>query len=122
MGLTSWRGDKVRKQDVGIAKNYLNEQELITLNNLVEQYLIFAEGQAMRRIPMTMQKWAEKLNGFLQLNERDILTHAGKISHESAIEKAEKEYDKFSLRRIKEKDETDSDFDQAVLREAFKCT
>ena len=64
---------KVRKQDVAIAKNYLNEDELLALNNLVEQYLIFAEGQAMRRIPMTMADWIKKLDAFMTLNERDIL-------------------------------------------------
>jgi len=77
MGLTSFRGEKPRKQDVLIAKNYLNEDELSALNNLVEQYLVFAEGQAMRRVPMTMQDWIKKLDGFLGLNDRDILTHAG---------------------------------------------
>jgi len=88
MGLTNWRGTKPRKQDVGIAKNYLNEPELSALNNLVEQYLIFAEGQAIRRIPMTMHNWIEKLHGFLKLNDRDILEHAGKISHQLAIDEA----------------------------------
>ena len=90
MGLTNWRGTKPRKQDVAVAKNYLNEKELAALNNLVEQYLIFAEGQAMRRITMYMKDWIEKLNGFLKLNDRNILEHAGKISHQIAIEKAEK--------------------------------
>jgi hypothetical protein len=116
MGLTSWRGDKVRKQDVTIAKNFLNERELLALNNLVEQYLIFAEGQAMRRIPMTMQNWIEKLNGFLQLNDRDILTHAGNISHELAAAKAEDEYEKFNIKRIAAQDKTDSDFDKTVKK------
>lgn len=88
MGLTNWRGTKPRKQEVGIAKNYLNEPELSTLNNLVEQYLVFAEGQAMQRIPMYMKDWIEKLHGFLKLNDRKILEHAGKISHQLAIEKA----------------------------------
>ncbi len=69
MGLTSWRGSKVRKQDVIIAKNYLNEEELAALNNLVEQYLIFAEGQAMRRVPMHMTDWIAQLNAFLNINE-----------------------------------------------------
>ena len=64
MGLTNWRGDKIRKSDVAIAKNYLNEEELRVLNNLVEQYLIFAEGQAMRRIPMYMKDWIAKLDVF----------------------------------------------------------
>jgi len=77
MGLTNWRGDMIRKADVTIAKNYLNEEELSSLNNLVEQYLIFAQGQAMRRIPMYMKDWIEKLNGFLTLNDREILNNAG---------------------------------------------
>jgi hypothetical protein len=114
MGLTNWRGEKVRKQDVAIAKNYLNEKELTALNNLVEQYLVFAEGQAMRRIPMHMKDWIEKLNGFLQLNDRNILEHAGKISHEIAQEFAESEYEIFNRQRIKIKDTQDSDFDKAV--------
>jgi len=92
MGLTSWRGEKVRKSDVTIAKNYLSEKELAALNNLVEQYLVFAEGQAMRRVPMYMKDWLKKLDAFLSLNDRNILDHAGKISHEMAKELAEKEY------------------------------
>lgn len=111
MGLTNWRGTKPRKQDVGIAKNYLNEPELDALNNLVEQYLIFATGQAMRRIPMYMKDWIEKLNGFLTLNDRDILNHAGKVSHQLAIEYAEKEYEKFHALQQKN---FESDFDKAV--------
>jgi len=100
MGLTNWRGAKVRKQDVNIAKNYLNEDELRILNNLVEQYLIFAEGQAMRRISMYMKDWINKLDGFLRLNDRNILNHAGKISHQMAKELAEKEYDRFHQARL----------------------
>lgn len=101
MGLTSWRGDKVRKQDVTIAKNYLNADELQALNNLVEQYLIFAEGQALRRIPMAMSDWLKKLDGFMTLNDRDILSHAGQVSHKLAKELAENEYDKFHPQRLK---------------------
>ena len=93
MGLTSWRGEKPRKQDIGIAKNYLTEDELLALNNLIEQYLVFAEGQAMRRIPMYMKDWIEKLHGFLTLNDRDILLNAGKISNELALTHAEDEYE-----------------------------
>lgn len=113
MGLTSWRGTKPRKQDVGIAKNYLKENELEALNNLVEQYLVFASGQAMRRIPMYMKDWIEKLHGFLKLNDRNILDHAGKISHQLATDKAEKEYDKYQLKMSKE---IESDFDKAVKK------
>lgn len=112
MGLTSWRGAKVRKQDVGIAKNYLTEDELRALNNLAEQYLIFAEGQAMRRIPMYMSDWIKKLDAFLNINDRDILTHAGKISHDMALLRAEREYEQFHLRRLEEQSHVDSDFDR----------
>lgn len=113
MGLTNWRGVKPRKLDVGIAKNYLNEEELSALNNLVEQYLVFAEGQAMRRIPMYMNDWIEKLHGFLKLNDRNILDHAGKISHQLAIEKAEKEYDIYNERL---RNTLESDFDNAIKK------
>ncbi len=114
MGMTNWRGAKVRKEDVVIAKNYLDEAELRALNNLVEQYLVYAEGQAMRRIPMHMTDWVKKLDGFLNLNERDILTHAGTVSHEMAREHAETEYDKFHAQRIAESKTALSDFDKTV--------
>jgi len=94
-------------------KNYLNEPELSALNNLVEQYLIFATGQAMRRMPMYMKDWIEKLHGFLKLNDRNILNNAGKISHQLAIEKAEKEYNKYNLRIYKT---IESDFDKAIKK------
>jgi hypothetical protein len=114
MGLTNYRGAKVRKQDVTIAKNYLNEDELAALNNLVEQYLIFAQGQAMRRIPMHMNDWIKKLDSFMTLNDRDILTHAVKISHEMAKQMAEGEYDKFHTNRLTESSKQISDFDKTV--------
>lgn len=114
MGLTNWRGVKVRKEDVTIAKNYLNEEELAALNNLVEQYLVFAEGQAMRRVPMHMKEWIGKLHGFLTLNDRDILNNAGRISHQMAKELAEAEYEKFNLNRIRQTDEAGGEFEKAV--------
>lgn len=113
MGLTNWKGTKPRKQDVVIAKNYLNEEELLALNNLAEQYLIFAEGQAMRNIPMYMKDWIEKLHGFLSLNDREILTHAGKISHQLAVEMAENEYEKFHQKEI---NTFESDFDKEIKK------
>lgn len=113
MGLTSWRGVVPRKQDVAIAKNYLNEDELLALNNLAEQYLIFATGQAMRRIPMYMNNWIEKLNGFLSLNDREILLHAGKLSHQLALEKAEKEFVIYNQIQI---NSMESDFDKQVKK------
>jgi hypothetical protein len=116
MGLTNWRGGKVRKADVSIAKNYLNADELAALNNLVEQYLVFAEGQAMRRVPMTMNDWIAKLHGFLTINDRDILNHAGKISHEMAKTFAESEYENFNKDQIAKVDQLESDFEQAMKR------
>ncbi len=118
MGLTNWRGEKPRKQDVSIAKNYLKEEELSALNNLVEQYLVFAEGQAMRRTPMYMKDWIEKLHGFLSLNDREILTNAGKISHELALGFAEKEYEKYRLKAIELKDQQPDDFEQTIKQVA----
>jgi hypothetical protein len=115
MGLTNWRGDKPRQQDVAIAKNYLDEDELSVLNNLVEQYLVFAEGQAMRRIPMHMQDWIKKLDGFLTLNDRNILDHAGKVSHEMAIQHASDEYTKFHKQQLKIEAEREDKKDFDVL-------
>ena len=114
MGLTTWRGDTIRKTDVSIAKNYLKNKELLALNNLVEQYLIFAQGQAQLRIPMYMSTWIEKLNGFLTLNDREILNNAGKISHELGKETAELEYLKFKEKQ--QKRITESDFDKIIKK------
>lgn len=113
MGLTNWEGARIRKTDVSIAKNYLNEAELRALNNLVEQYLIFAQSQAERRVAMTMQDWITKLEGFLSLNDREILTHAGKVSAEFARTHAEGEFTAF---RKQEDRLLESDFDHAVRK------
>lgn len=114
MGLTSWRGTQIRKADVSIAKNYLNKEELSALNNLVEQYLIFAQGQAQRRVPMYMKDWIEKLNGFLILNDREILDNAGELSHQLGKEIAEQEYKIFKETRQKTIEE--GDFEKAIKR------
>jgi hypothetical protein len=114
LGLTNWHGPVIRKPDVAIAKNYLSEPELAALNNLVEQYLVFAQGQAMQRIPMHMADWIKKLDAFLTLNERDILTHAGRISHEMAQTKAEMEYEKYRALTGSQPRRVDLDFEKAV--------
>jgi hypothetical protein len=114
LGLTNWRGATIRKQDMANAKNYLTEPELAALNNLIEQYLIFAEGQAMRRVAMHMADWITKLDGFLTLNEREILTHAGRISHETAQARAELEYEKFKALTSSATKPVDTHFDQAT--------
>lgn len=111
MGLTTWEGSRIRKSDVAVAKNYLNEEELRALNNLAEQYLIFAEGQATRRISMTMKDWITKLEGFLTLNDREILQDAGKVSAQIAKSHAEQEFAKF---RVIDDRKYESDFDRIV--------
>ena len=119
IGLTNFRGSKPIKEEVVIAKNYLNEQELLVLNNLVEQYLVFAEGQAMQRIPMYMKDWIGRLHEFLQINRKDILKDAGKISHELAKELAEKEYDRYYKKSLKAPSRADRDF-EAFANKAVK--
>ena len=110
--MTSWRGARPRKDEVAIAKNYLDEKELAALNNLVEQYLVFAEGQAMKRTPMNMKDWILKLNGFLTLNDRDILDNAGRISHEIVKTLAEQEYEKYLQKSLAQPSKSDIDFEQ----------
>ncbi|WDV47866.1 virulence RhuM family protein [Clostridiaceae bacterium M8S5] len=110
MGLTTWKGKKVRKTDVTVAKNYLTEKELKSLNRIVTMYLDYAEDQAERRNPMNMKDWEEKLNAFLKFNEREILTNAGSISHEIAKELAIKEYDKYNQHRLQVHEKDDFDY------------
>ncbi len=87
----------IKKSDVSIAKNYLNEDEIKLLGLLVEQYLAFAETMAQQRTPMYMKDWIERLDTILQLNGRELLTHAGKISHEKALQKSEAEFEKYKI-------------------------
>lgn len=112
LGLTNFRGAKPTKEEIVIAKNYYNKEELLQLNALVEQYLIFATEQARRRVPMTMNDWVKKLHGFLTINDRNILKDAGKISHELMLEIAEKKFDAY--KRIEAT--KDVDFDEVVLK------
>lgn len=117
MGLTTWKGSPaspIRRADVEVAKNYLGEEELRTLNLLVDQYLSFAELQAQQRKAMTMKDWTRKLDDFLRLNERDILTDAGRISHELAVEKARSEFGKFDAERRRLAVSDPAEFDRVV--------
>lgn len=118
MGLTTWKNapaGPIRKADVSVAKNYLTEQEISALNRIVTMYLDYAEDQAARQAPMHMADWIKKLDAFLAFNERNILTHAGKISAMMAEEHASREFDKFDrLRLSRESTELASDFDQFV--------
>ncbi|MEJ5377488.1 MAG: virulence RhuM family protein [bacterium] len=114
MGLTSWTGARPTQEDIEIAKNYLSAEELDTLNRIVTMYLDFAELQALSRKPMYMKDWIAKLDEFLKVSERDILTHAGRIGHEEAIEKARIEYEKFRKRVLEEPSPVERHFIEAV--------
>lgn len=114
MGLTTWAGDIPRKADVSVAKNYLAAAELEALNRIVNAYLEFAELQAMNRRPMYMANWGAKLDDFLRLSDREILTHAGKVSHGAAVTKAELEYDRFSAQRAGMPSPVERHFEEAV--------
>jgi hypothetical protein len=98
MGLTTWSGRFPKKNDAEYAKNYLSEDELDTLNRIVTLYLDYAELQAKNKSPMYMKDWADKLDDFMKLSGREILTHMGRISAKAAKSKADKEYDKFKER------------------------
>lgn len=110
MGLTNWVGDTLRKKEVEVAKNYLDTEELNALNRIVNLYLEYAELQALNRKPMTMRNWIDKLDDFLKLSGRDLLTHAGTISHEEALQKAHVAYEQFSKNRLTELSRAETDF------------
>src|SRR5205085_11873262 len=118
MGLTTWKNapkGRIRKADIEIAKNYLDEEELSQLNLIVDQYLSFAELQARQRKPMTMAEWAAKLDDFLRLNDREILHGAGKISNALAKESAAQQFDQYeATRRQLAAENPTSDFDLVV--------
>lgn len=109
MGLTSWKGDKVRKNDITVAKNYLSQEELSDLNRIVTMYLDYAESQAKKKKPMYMKDWAQKLDAFLEFNEHDILTNAGKISAKLAEQFAKEQYEVFQQQRLAESKKDDFD-------------
>ena len=116
MGLHTWKNapkGAIRKPDVIIAKNYLNEKELDELNRIVTMYLDYAEMQTKKRVVMNMQDWVKKLDGFLKFNEKEILQNIGKVSHAAAIALAENEFEKY---RIVEDRIIESDFDKEVKK------
>jgi len=117
MGLTTWEDapdGKVRKSDVTVAKNYLSENELAQLSRMVSAYLDLAESMALRHIPMTMEDWETRLNGFLTFMDREVLADAGKVSTEMARIHAETEWERF---RITQDRLYQSDFDRFLLLE-----
>ena len=116
MGLTNWTSSTISKSEAGIAKNYLNSEELDILNRIVMAYLEFAEIQALGRKPMYMSDWVIKLDDFLKLSGRDLLTHAGNISHEQALIKAQLEYEKHRAMQINLPSPVEADFENAIKK------
>ncbi len=117
MGLTSWKGAKVRKSDVTVAKNYLDEAEIAELNRIVTMYLDFAEDQAKRRRVLYMRDWRERLDAFLAFNEREVLLNPGRVAREVADRLALDEYDRFHARRLAVDAAADEqEFEDAVRR------
>jgi len=114
MGLTNWVGTRLTKEEAVIAKNYLNAEELEALNRIVNAYLEFAEVQALNRKAMYMRDWIAKLEDFLRMSGREILTHAGRISHEQAAQKAELEFERHRALRINQPSPAEKDFEKAV--------
>jgi len=110
MGLTSFKGTKPTKQDTGVAKNYLNEKELDILNRIVSAYLEIAELQALNQKPMYMNDWIDRLDDFLKMTGKEVLNHAGKITHNKAIEKAHNEYETYHRQTKDELSEVEKHF------------
>jgi hypothetical protein len=113
MGVTNYPGGKLLKRDVEVAKNYLTEEELNILNRIVTAYLEVAELQALNRTPMTMADWTDRLQQFLTMTGQELLTHAGKISHDAAMVKAHEEYEKLHTRQMEEPTEVEKHFVEA---------
>jgi hypothetical protein len=116
LGLTNWQGAQPTKGEAAIAKNYLTTEELEVLNRIVTAYLEFAELQALNRKPMYMRGWIAKLDDFLRMGDRDILTHAGTISHQEALQKAELEFEKFRILQLAQPSPVEKDFEAAVKK------
>lgn len=117
MGLTTWKNapaGPIRRTDIGIAKNYLKEEELDSLNRIVSMYLDYAELQARKGTVMYMEDWVKKLDAFLRFNERDILQNSGTVSHEVAIALAEEEYEKFHRADLTLPQPVDRDFEEVI--------
>jgi len=120
MGLTSWKGVVVRKGDVTIAKNYLNQDEIENLNRIVTMYLDYAEDQAKRRRQIFMRDWRQKLDAFLSFNEREILTNAGKVSKAVADQLATQQYEIYNTHRLAEEARQEGLEDDRELKQLAK--
>lgn len=120
LGLTNFKGDKPTKQEIEVAKNYLNKEELDVLNRMVTAYLELAELQALNRKPMYMKDWINRLDDFLTMTGSEILTNAGSISHQKALDKAHKEYEKYKEQTKNELSKAEKDFIKQIDTTARK--
>lgn len=114
MGMTNWPRGSIRKADVGVAKNYLQPEELEVLNRMVTAYLELAELQALNRHPMYMKDWIKRLDDFLRMTGREILEHAGTVSHPQALDKAREEYEKYRQLSLNEPSPVEKHFIEAI--------
>ena len=120
LGLTHFKGIKPTKQEAEVAKNYLNEDELNILNRMVTAYLELAELQALNRKPMYMKDWIDRLDDFLRMTGNDILSHAGTVSHQQMLKKAQSEYEKYKSYASAELSESEKHFVEQLEKETKK--
>jgi hypothetical protein len=120
LGLTNFKGEKPSKKETGIAKNFLNKEELEILNRMVTAYLEMAELQALNRKPMYMKDWIQRLDDFLKMTGNEVLEHAGKISHKKALEKAHQEYNMYLKKSETELNKVEKDFVKTIENTAKK--
>ena len=121
MGLTTWKSGSVQKADVTVAKNYLHEPEIQSLNRIVTMWLDYAEDQALRRKEVFLKDWAEKLDGFLTFNERQVLEGGGKVSNQQATAHAQAQYEQFTAQRRALLESEGAEFNMRALEEAAKA-
>ncbi len=121
MGLTTWKSGGVQKADVTVAKNYLHEPEIQSLNRIVTMWLDYAEDQALRRKEVFLKDWAEKLDGFLTFNERQVLEGGGKVSNQQATAHAQAQYEQFTAQRRALLESEGAEFNMRALEEAAKA-
>jgi hypothetical protein len=121
MGLTTWKSGSVQKADVTVAKNYLHEPEIQSLNRIVTMWLDYAEDQALRRKEVFLKDWAEKLDGFLTFNEREVLEGGGKVSNQQATAYAQAQYEQFAAQRRALLESEGAEFNMRALEEAAKA-
>ncbi len=113
-GLITWDKERIRKSDVAVAKNYLNEEELNILNRIVTMYLEFADLQALNRKPMYMRDWVKKLDDFISISDFEVLTHKGSVSRKAALAKASIEYEKYKQKMINQPSPVENHFSEAI--------